>query len=165
MDDLLTNLQNLLTAGWHVVISLLVLIFPWTPLLAWVAFWLLAVNWVKLREVMIRGGWIGVVLIGGVMVLIWSVVAPPESGSHHLFGLNVSNFVGKTVYVTALLTILFLCGSVQLSGACGSLAQFPEATPPEHDDHGHGHQGHDSHAHADGHSAPADPHGGHAHAH
>jgi len=161
MDDLLTNLQNLLTAGWHVVISLLVLILPWTPLLAWVAFWLLAVNWVKLREVMIRGGWIGVVLIGGVMVLIWSVVAPPESGSHHLFGLNVSNFVGKTVYVTALLTILFLCGSVQLSGACGSLAHFPEPVPPEHDEHGHGGHGHDDH----GHSPAAEAHGGHASAH
>jgi len=156
MNELLTNLQNLLAAGWDVVISLLVLVLPWMPLLAWVAFWLLAVNWVKLREVMIRGGWIGVVLIGLVMVLVWSLVAPPTSGSHHLFGLNVSNFVGKTVYVTALLTIMFLCGSVQLSGACGTLAQFPEESP----DHGHGSGGHDA---GDNHAA--DVHGGHAHAH
>ena len=154
MNDLLTSLQKLLAASWEVVISLLVLVLPWTPLLAWVAFWLLAVNWVKLREVMIRGGWIGVVLIGLVMVLVWSLVAPPVSGSHHLFGLNVSNFVGKTVYVTALLTIMFLCGSVQLSGACGSLAQFPEPSPDD-GDHGHG----DDHGHS------ADSHGDHAHAH
>lgn len=153
MNDLLTNLQNLLVAGWDVVISLLVLVLPWTPLVAWVAFWLLAVNWVKLRDVMLRGGWIGVVLMGLVMVLVWSVVAPPASGSHHLFGLNVSNFVGKTVYVTALLTIMFLCGSVQLSGACGTLAQFPEDAPADdhhgsHDDHGHDHaDGGHSHAH------------------
>lgn len=153
MNDLLTNLQNLLVAGWDVVISLLVLVLPWTPLVAWVAFWLLAVNWVKLRDVMLRGGWLGVVLMGLVMVLVWSVVAPPASGSHHLFGLNVSNFVGKTVYVTALLTIMFLCGSVQLSGACGTLAQFPEVAPADdhhgsHDDHGQDHadSGH-SHAH------------------
>ncbi len=158
MNDLLTSLQNLLAAGWEVVLSLLALVLPWTPLLAWVAFWLLAVNWVKLREVMIRGGWIGVVLIGLVLVLVWSLVAPPASGSHHLFGLNVSNFVGKTVYVTALLTIMFLCGSVQLSGACGSLAQFPE---PLSDD-GHGH---DDHGHDDGHGHAADSHGSHAHSH
>ena len=159
MNDLLTNLQNLLAAGWDVVISLLVLVLPWTPLLAWVAFWLLAVNWVKLREVMLRGGWIGVVLIGLVMVLVWSLVAPPVSGSHHLFGLNVSNFVGKTVYVTALLTIMFLCGSVQLSGACGTLAQFPEESP-DHEDHGHG-----GNEHGDGHDHAADSQSGHAHAH
>ena len=159
MNQLLTSLQSLLAASWEVVIALLVLILPWMPLLAWVAFWLLAVNWVKLRDVMLRGGWIGVVLMGLVMVLVWSLVAPPASGSHHLFGLNVSNFVGKTVYVTALLTILFLCGSVQLSGACGTLAQFPEVSP---DDEGHGHEGD---GHDDGHDHAADSHGGHAHAH
>ena len=108
MMELITNLQVLLFATWNVIVSLLGLLLPWTPLIAWVAFWLLAVNWVKLRAVMIQGGWIGVVLLGLMMVLVWSVVAPPSAGTHHLFGLNVSNFVGKTVYVTALLTIMFL---------------------------------------------------------
>ena len=154
MNQLLTSLQSLLAASWEVVIALLVLVLPWTPLLAWVAFWLLAVNWVKLRDILLRGGWIGVVLMGLVMVLVWSLVAPPASGSHHLFGLHVSNFVGKTVYVTALLTIMFLCGSVQLSGACGTLAHFPEV-PPDDDSHGQG----------DGHDHAADSQGSHAHAH
>ena len=147
MNQLLTSLQSLLIAGWEVVLALLVLILPWTPLVAWVVFWMLAVNWVQLRQVMIRGGWIGVVLMGLVMVLVWAVVAPPASGSHHLFGLSVSNFVGKTVYVTSLLTILFLCGAVQLSGACGWLAHFSEDAP-EDDHHGHGDHGHDDHGHA-----------------
>jgi hypothetical protein len=164
MLELIANLQTLLVASWNVIISLLALVLPWTPLIAWVAFWLLAVNWVKLRDVMIQGGWIGVVLIGLMMVLIWGVVAPPPSGTHHLFGLNVSNFVGKTVYVTSLLTIMFLCGSVQLSGACGSLAQFPEEVADDHHGHGHDdHHGHDHHGmdhHADhghdhGHAHPA----------
>ena len=150
MDLLLQSLQSLLAAGWDVVIALLLIVVPWTPLLAWVAFWLLAVNWVKLREVMIRGGWIGVVLMGMTMILVWGVVAPPASGVHHLFGLSVTNFVGKTVYVTALLTIMFLCGSVQLSGACGACACFPEPSATEHHDaHGHGSHGHDSHGEHD----------------
>ena len=89
--------------------------------------------------------------MGLVMVLVWAVVAPPESGSHFLFGLHVSNFVGKTVYVTSLVTILFLCGAVQLSGACGSLAHFAEDTVEEdhggHDNHGQDDHG-QSHAHA-----------------
>ena len=59
MNDLLTDIQKLLAASWNVLISLLELVLPWTPLLAWVAFWLLAVTWVKLRDVLIRGGWIG----------------------------------------------------------------------------------------------------------
>lgn len=58
MNQLLTSLQSLLVASWDVVLAVLMLVSPWTPLLAWVAFWMLAVNWVKLREVMIRGGWI-----------------------------------------------------------------------------------------------------------
>ena len=164
MLELITNLQALLVASWNVVVSLLGLLLPWTPLIAWVAFWLLAVNWVKLRAVMIQGGWIGVVLLGLMLVLVWGVVAPPAAGSHHLFGLHVSNFVGKTVYVTALLTIMFLCGSVQLSGACGKFAEFPEDSPTDdhghgdhsHGDHGHGddaHSGHDSHAHVSPHPA------------
>lgn len=170
MNQLLTSLQSLLVAGWDVVLALFAVLLPWAPLLAWVAFWLLAVNWVKLREVMLQGGWIGVVLMGLVMVLVWGVVAPPISGSHHLFGLNVSNFVGKTVYVTSLLTIMFLCGSVQLSGACGSLARFPEDAAEDdhhshgHDDHGHAGHGHSGHEVA-GHGPAGHAQGDHSHAH
>ena len=166
MNQLLKSLESLLAASWEVVIALLVLVLPWTPLLAWVAFWMLAVNWVKLREVMLKGGWIGVVLMGLVMVLVWAVVAPPASGSHHLFGLNVSNFVGKTVYVTSLLTIMYLCGAVQLSGACGSLAHFSADAPEEDAHHGHDGHGHDEHGHDDHNHGPAPvTQDGHAHAH
>lgn len=143
MLDVLTNVVALLGAVWHLVISILQLIIPWTPLVAWLAFWLYAVNWVKLREVLAQGGWIGVVAIGFMMVLIWGVIAPPATGSHYLLGLTLSNFVGKTVYVTALFTIMLLCGSVQLSGACGDWATFPE--PAAEDDHGHGHDSHGHH--------------------
>lgn len=168
MLELLTSLQALLIAGWNVVTTLLGLLLPWTALIAWVAYWLFAVNWVKLREVIAQGGWIGVVLIGLMMVLVWGVVAPPDDGFHRLFGLTVSNFTGKTVYVTALLTIMFLCGSVQLSGACGSLAHFPEPVEDDshggHDDHGHGGHGHDDHGHGgENHGHDGHGHGQHSH--
>jgi hypothetical protein len=115
MMELIRNLLELLQATWNVVVTLLTLILPWTPLICWVAYWLFAVNWVKVREVLIKGGWIGIVLLGLMTVVVWGVVDPPDAGTHHLFGLHVSNFVGKTVFVTALFTIMFLCGSVQLS--------------------------------------------------
>ena len=151
MEPLINSLGNLLVASWDVVISVLVLVAPWTPLIAWIAFWLLAVNWEKLYPVMAKGGAVGSLLIGLMMILIWGLIAPPQDGFHHLFGLKTSNFVGKTVYVTALLTIAALCGSVQLSGACGTLALFPEESDGDdhhdsHDDH-HGGHGHDPHGH------------------
>ncbi len=117
------------------------------PLLAWLAFWLFAVNWVKLRAVLLSGGWIGLALFGLVAILAWGLIAPPADGHHYFFGLTLSNFVMKTVYVTGLISIMLLCGSVQLSGACGSWACFPE--PKEEDDHdGHGHDEHGEVAHA-----------------
>jgi hypothetical protein len=159
MEQLIVSLQALLVASWNVLVNLLAVVLPWTPLIAWIAFWLLAVNWEKLYPVLARGAIIGVLLIGLMMILVWGLIAPPDDGVHHLFGLNPSNFVGKTIYVTMLLTIMALCGSVQLSGACGSFCHFPEDEPEHahdghdhgHDDHGHGHSNHD--------------HGEHHHAH
>lgn len=156
MEQLINSLLELAFAGWHVVISLLALIVPWTPLILWIAFWLLAVNWEKLYPVMAKGGAICVVLIGLSMILVWGLIAPPADGAHHLMGLNPSNFVGKAIYVTMLLTIMALCGSVQLSGACGSLVHFPEEDESDdHGDHHHGHGGHDEHAHAESSSSHA----------
>jgi hypothetical protein len=136
MENLFNSLLDLIIAVWNVVESLFHLVLPWTPLVAWVAFWLLAVNWVKYRAVLLKGGWTGLVFTALMMILIWGLIAPPADGVHHVFGLSLSNFVGKTVYVTALFSIMFLCGSVQLSGACGSLVCFKhEDDDPA--DHGH----------------------------
>ncbi|MGZ0168459.1 MAG: hypothetical protein ACKVHE_02785 [Planctomycetales bacterium] len=136
MENFFNSLLDLIIAVWNVVESLFHLVLPWTPLVAWVAFWLLAVNWVKYRAVLLKGGWTGLVFTALMMILIWGLIAPPADGVHHVFGLSLSNFVGKTVYVTALFSIMFLCGSVQLSGACGSLVCFKhEDDDPA--DHGH----------------------------
>lgn len=133
---------KLLAAVVELLAALAGAIAPWWPLIAWVAFWLLAVNWVKLRRHLLDGGWIGVLLIGLMMVLIWGLVSPPADGAHHLLGLRVSNFVGKTMYVTGLIVIMLMCGSVQLSGAVDRYLWFVEPEPDHHNDaHGqdHGH--------------------------
>ena len=100
---------------------------------AWVVFWLFGVNWSQLKPLLLQrwGGWVGVVLIGLVTILIWGTVAPPEKGAHLIFGLELSNYVGKTVYVTAMVCIMFLCGSVQLSGCCNRCCKFEESTQAE----------------------------------
>ena len=149
--QLLDSLLNLLEAVVVVLAALGAAIAPWWPLIAWVAFWLLAVNWFKLRLTLLDGGWIGVLLIGLMMILVWGIVAPPPDGTHSLLGLKVSNFVGKTMYVTGLFVIMLLCGSAQLSGAVDRYLHFVEPEPEGHhhghEDHGHGHD----HGHAAGH--------------
>jgi hypothetical protein len=148
MHALDQSLIQLLTALGGLAIALGAVLVPLIPLVAWVAFWTLAVNWTKLRVVLLQGGWIGLALIAVVAVLVWGTVAPPPTGSHHLLGLTLGNFVGKTVFVTTLVCIMFLCGSVQLSGACGSLCCFDEpAAEPDSHRGGHG----DSHDHASTH--------------
>lgn len=128
--QLLDSFLQLVVALWSAFYALIFLVLQYVPLIAWVAFWLLAVNWVKFRQVLASGGWIGLVLIGFVMVLIWGLVSPPEGGHHSFFGLSPSNFYGKMIYVTGLYVIMFLCGSVQLSGAVRSLTCFDEAEEP-----------------------------------
>jgi len=151
--DLSQSLLNVFTSLVELLAVLARAAVPWIPLFAWIAFWAIAVDWTKLYPLLMRkAAIVGVLLIAFIAILVWSVVAPPADGVHHLFGLNVHNFTAKTVYVTALMVIAFLCGSVQLSGACASLTHFEEpALADAHDDHGHGHDdhghGHDSHGH------------------
>ena len=140
MLQLLDSLLELVISLLNVLEAFVAMLVPWIPLIAWVALWLLAVNWVKFREVLVSGGWTGLLLIGFCMILIWGLIAPPIDGYHFLFGLKLSNFVGKTVYTTALFSIMFMCGSVQLAGVCNCLINFDEPEPE--DDHSHGHAAH-----------------------
>ena len=148
MDELLEHLGQLFVEGGAVLVLLGQKLLPLLPLALWIVFWLFAVNWVKLRQMLLSGGWIGLLLLGLVMVLVWGCVAPPPAGSHNFLGLTLSNFVGKTVLVTGLISIMLLCGSVQLSGICGSWCRFEEETPED-----------ELHAAVHGHSAAG--HGGH----
>lgn len=144
MDALLQALLQLFTSLWTLLGALLAIVIPWTPLLAWVVFWLLAVNWVKLRETLAKGGWIGVTLIGAIAILVWGNIAP-GTGTFDFFGLKVSNFVEKTVYVSGLACIMFLAGALQLSGFCSSCCQFEEPVLEEAHHGGHGHDDHGGH--------------------
>jgi hypothetical protein len=135
--QLIIAIGNVAFSLWELVVALFVVVLPWAPLGAWIAFWMFAVNWSKLRESLARGGWVGVALIGAIAVLIWGVVAPGD-GTFNFFGLKISNFVEKTVYVSGLVCIMFLAGAMQLAGCCASCCQFEEPAEPAAD-HGHGH--------------------------
>lgn len=136
--ELFHSLVNVFRSLLDVVMALVNVILPWLPLLAWMAYWSLAVNWVKAYDILRRGGFLGVLLLMFVAVVVWGAVAPPIEGSHTVFGLTVSNYAGKFIYVTMLTCIALLCGSVQMSGTFGSLVNFSGEDAPA-DDHGHAH--------------------------
>ena len=134
--ELFYSLVNVLWSLVGVVVALIRVLIPWLPLLAWIAYWCLAVNWVKAYDILRRGGFIGVLLMMFVAVIVWGAVSPPVEGSHTVFGLTVSNYTGKFIYVTMLTCIALLCGSVQMSGTFGSLISFSDEKTAV-DEHGH----------------------------
>jgi hypothetical protein len=148
--ELLQSLLNVLTSLLAFLVEVAQTLLPWAPLFAWIAFWLLAVNWLTLWPVLFqRGGWIGVALIFAMAVLVWSVIAPPPDGVHHILGLNVSNMTGKLAYTTALTLIAFLCGTAQLNGVGKAYVNFDEPAIAEtHGRHGDDHAAGESHGHA-----------------
>jgi hypothetical protein len=158
MDALLKSLTEVGHSLWDLLAALFTVLLPWTPLAAWIIFWLFAVNWTRFRETLAKGGWVGLVLIGAVMVLVWGSIAP-GAGTFDFFGLHVSNFVEKTVYVSGLYVIMFLAGALQLSGFCAGCCPVNE---PILIAESHGHDARSGHGHDAGHGhAPAAGHGGH----
>ncbi len=113
--ELWRAIQNLVVAIGDLLVTLLATLWPWFPLALWILFWLCAVDWKQLYPVLQRGGVIGVGLMACLAILVWGMLDPPASNQHHLFGLQVSNLSGKLVYVTGLLIIAQICGSLQLS--------------------------------------------------
>jgi hypothetical protein len=152
MDALVNSVLQLLQAVQEVVWSLGSIVGPWLPLIAWLAFWTFAVNWVKLRDILNSGAWVGLLLVGFVTVLVWGSIAPPPQGSYDLFGLTISNFVGKTVYVTGLFCLMLLAGALQLSGFGGDCCRFADEPAPA-DEQGHGHAEGDGHGQGAAHLA------------
>jgi hypothetical protein len=124
--ELFHSLQLLFWSLLNVVVDLVNVILPWLPLLAWVGFWTLAVNWIKAFDILRRGGFIGLLLLMFVAVLVWGAVAPPVLGHHSLFGLTVGNYAGKFIYVIMLTCIALLCGSAQMNGFAQGLVRFDE---------------------------------------
>lgn len=157
---LLKSIVALLSAAWGVVSATFFLLLPYLGLICWVGYWLLAVNWTKLYELLFKkGAIVSFSLLIIFWVLVWCTVSPPADGYHDWFGFKVGNVVGKMVYVVGLTSLAFICGSVQLSGAVNRFIDFSDELEAERlaaAGHDHGHHGHDDHGH--GHD-----HGGHDH--
>ena len=129
VGQILLGLKQILT-----VVAAGIFSAPVLPVLVWSLFWLFAVDWTRLRQIILKGGWLGVVLVGVVMVIIWQQVVPE---SDVILGLKVNGYIEKMVYVTALLTVMFVCGAVQLTGCCARCCPVPVTELDPADEHGH----------------------------
>lgn len=130
-ENLIDILINLFWNVYQLVATLGGYVLPLLPLLIWVGFWMFAVDWVQLRRFLLKGGWTGLLLLAVVAIIVWGCVSPPADGHHYMLGLTLDNFVGKTVYVTGLICIMFLSGAVQLAGVFGDCCPPKIETPSE----------------------------------
>lgn len=110
-----------------------------SPLIAFVAWCLLAVNWRRAWPVLGNGGWVPLVLIGGMAAAVWAFVFPTP---HILFGhITVPNGLWQLAAVAVLMCVALLCGWLQtrLGWYPPDISFTPPAPMPLH--------GHDEPAH------------------
>jgi hypothetical protein len=77
------------------------LVFSWSLLIVWVAWWLWGVNWRKVWPVLAQGAWVPVVLLTIVAALVWSELAPGSS------------FLWRLADTMLLVAVALFCGWLQ----------------------------------------------------
>jgi hypothetical protein len=133
------SLWQIVLALWDLVIQLLVLAMHYSLLIAWVAWWLLGVNWSKTWHVLARGAWAPVVLLVIISALVWSRIAPDEMS----LGLAViPNFWWQLGAVGLLVGVTLFCGWLQgiFHWAPAEVSFEPPAQPDPSHGHAHGHR-------------------------
>ncbi len=136
--EIFQTIWNLVLALWELVVELLVLAVRYSPLIAWVAWWLWGVNWKKLWPVLGRGAWAPLVLIMVAAALAWSRLAP--SSCDCLGIVTIPNFWWQLGCVSLIVALTFLCGWVQ--EYFGWAPVEINLDPPAPMAHGHAAHGH-----------------------
>jgi hypothetical protein len=150
------TLYQLVDALWTLLSALGAAIMHWSLLLAWLAWWLLAVNWSKLWPVLARGAWLPVVLLMTVAALVWSQIAPSDWA-------GVPNFWWQLGGVGLLGAVTLLCGWLQ--GVFGWQPAELSLHPPVATVHAHGHDEGTGPEHRAIEEVPHEPGHSHGHAH
>ena len=129
LEQILLGFKQILT-----VVASVIFTAPVLPVLAWALFWLFAVDWTRLRQIILKGGWLGVALVGVVMVVVWQQIVPE---AEVVLNLEVNGYIEKMVYVTALFSVMFVCGAIQLTGCCRRCCPVPTTELETEDGHAH----------------------------
>ncbi|MCI0458022.1 MAG: hypothetical protein L0Z62_13745 [Gemmataceae bacterium] len=127
--DLFATLWQLVVTLGTLIVAVLDLALRWSLVIAWVAWWLWAVNWRRAWAVLAEGAWIPVLLLMLVAALVWSRLAPTPVG----------NFWWQLGAVGLLAAVALFCGWLQ--GVFGWYPPEIDLEPPAvHSDESHGHE-------------------------
>lgn len=137
---MLTQLIEILS---NIVQQLLLLVslfaqfaFVYGLLIAWIAWWLLGVNWSKAWLVLAQGAWIAVVLVVVVSALVWSQIMP---ASKCLGFTSIPNFWWQLCLTSSIAGLALFCGWLQgYKGWTPIEISLEPPAPAPHDLH-HGH--------------------------
>ncbi len=134
MDILQSLLQVLYDLG-RLSGQLLQIIFNSALLIAWIAWWLWAVNWKNTWPALRQGAWVPGVLIVIVAALVWSQISPSDLSLPG--ALLVPNFWWQLGAVTGLVLVALFCGWLQgVYGWTPAEISLEPATPVGHHEHG-----------------------------
>jgi hypothetical protein len=153
VNEIQETLWQFFTALFALLAALFKVALGSALLIAWVAWWLWAVDWRRTWAVLAEGAWMPALLIVVVSALVWSQIAPSDCAC--LGFTVVPNFWWQLGAVGLLAAVTLFCGWLQ--GVFGWTPAEISLEPPAHGGHEHGH-GHEA-----GHAA--DVHHGHDHGH
>jgi hypothetical protein len=134
VSELLDALENLFQIIGKLLAEQQGLVLPALLLVAWVAWWLWAVNWKKAWPVLAAGGWVPLVLLMVVAALAWSRLAPSDCSC--LGFVSVANFWWQLGEIGLFVAVALFCGWLQ--GHYGWTPAEVDLEPPAHEEHGHG---------------------------
>ena len=114
MQQLWTDTAAFLAAGGSLLLTLAMLLLPVLPLLAWIAFWYLAVDWRKLKPALQSGGWLPLLVVTvGLVAIVAAIDTDPQPRT--VGPLTVTPIASTVGWALILLATMFYAGSAQLS--------------------------------------------------
>jgi hypothetical protein len=114
MSELFQSLSTFLSAAGDLLAAILMLVRPWLPLGLWAVFWLFAIDWMRLRRILVpQGGMVAVLLIAVFSAWISTLIAPVATKSLLL------PVVERIALLSTWIVVMMGCGAVQLLGCTG----------------------------------------------
>jgi hypothetical protein len=133
--ELLHTLVELIVVSGRLLWELVTLLAPWSLLLAWIAWWLGAVNWRRTWAFLAEGAWVPVVLLVLLSARVWASLAPAEV---NLLGLvTLPNYWCQLAGVCLIVALTLFCGWLQLVLGWTPPDINPEPPPPAAGTEGH----------------------------
>jgi hypothetical protein len=135
VPDIFYTLLSLAQNLGALAVEILQLALAWALLIAWLAWWLLAVDWKKTWPVLAGGAWAPVALLLFIAALVWSRLAPqcPWAGFEHL-----PTFWWQLGAVAIVAALTLFCGWLQgVFGWTPAEISLEPPPPPAGDGHGH----------------------------